>query len=283
MREKQKQLDKKFGIDREKLNSDIEKKRIEDEQKLKEVGVCENHGEYKKYTKMFNGKLWGPIDCPQCAHEENEALRKEASEIERLNLIKERLKVSGIPKRYAGKIISDVDCNYHTDENLRAIANKTVKIISRYIDSFKERFEKGTSGFLSGACGTGKTMIACIVVDSVIRIGHAAKYITAWNLIQDIRRAYNSDESVQGIVKKYVNIDFLVIDEIGVQGGTNDERVLLYQVIDGRYNEMKPSILISNSKDPVSDGYLDARTVDRLKENGGFSISFDGESYRCRK
>ena len=283
LRKKQQELEERHGIYKNKLKADIEKKQIEIEQKSKELGFCEKHGEYNKYFTLLSGKLMGPIDCPKCAEEENEAKKIKEAERLRLDLISRRLEVSGIPKRYAGKSIADVDCNYHADENLRATANKTVKIISRYIDSFEERFERGTSGFLSGACGTGKTMIACIVVDSVIRLGHAAKYITAWSLIQDIRRAYNSDESIQSIVKKYVDIDFLVIDEIGVQGGTNDERVLLYQVIDGRYNEMKPSILISNSKDPVSDGYLDARTVDRLKENGGFSISFDGESYRCIK
>ena len=100
-------------------------------------------------------------------------------------------------------------------------------------------------------------------------------------MIQDIRAAYR-DKSTTLLeqIKKYISLDLLVIDEIGVQHGTDDERVLLYQVIDGRYNNIKPTIIISNSKNPVDDGYLDLRTIDRLKEGGGFSITFSGESYR---
>jgi hypothetical protein len=48
----------------------------------------------------------------------------------------------------------------------------------------------------------------------------------------------------------------------------------------GRYNEVRPTVLISNSKDPVEDGFLDLRTIDRLKDGNGFSITFNGDSYR---
>lgn len=267
-----------------KASEEKKAKAIEEEKKLNEKGFCKKHGEYNLFFKTgFLDRIIGPFDCPWCKKEKEEldaAERKERQRTEKMELDFLR---SGIPKRYAGKKLDDIDCEYHSDPKNMALAKKTVRIVSKYIETFDERFDKGTSGFLSGACGTGKTMIACIVIDSVIRGGHSGRYITAWNLIQEIRKAYGTNESIQDMIKEFIHVDFLVIDEIGVQGGTNDERVLLYQVIDGRYNEMKPTILISNSKDPVADGYLDARTVDRLQENGGFSISFEGDSYRCRK
>ena len=124
-------------------------------------------------------------------------------------------------------------------------------------------------------------MFACMVVENAIRSGFYAKYITAWRMIQEIRIGYSaSDTSIVNQIQLFISPDILVIDEIGVQHGTEDERVLLYQVIDGRYNEVKPTILISNSKNPVDDGYIDTRTIDRLKEGGGFSMTFNGESYR---
>lgn len=283
LKRKQAELKKRHTI----LDSESEKekaKELEDKKKLNEKGFCEKHGEYGIFFKTgFLDRIIGPFDCPGCRKEKKGIEAKEKEKQKRYENIEWNFLYSGIPKRYKGKTINDVDCDYHSDPENRALAKQTLKIITKYIETFEDRFEKGTSGFLSGACGTGKTMVACIVIDSVIRGGRAGRYTTAWNLIQDIRKAYSTNESIQSIVKEFVSVDFLVIDEVGVQGGTNDERVLLYQVIDGRYNEMKPTLLISNSKDPVADGYLDARTIDRLQEDGGFSISFEGDSYRVKK
>ena len=160
-------------------------------------------------------------------------------------------------------------------------SRQAVELSKYYLDNFREFSTRGASGFFSGGVGTGKTRLACIICENVSKMGFKAKYITAWQMIQDIRTAYSDKStSIQSMVSKYILCDFLVIDEVGVQSGTNDERVLMYQVIDGRYNHVKSTILISNSKNPVKDGHLDQRTIDRLKEGGGFSMTFNGESYR---
>jgi len=179
-----------------------------------------------------------------------------------------------IPARYRNKKFGDLLAT--NPESVKAIS--TVRL---YVDNFETALERGASGFFAGGVGTGKTLLACMIVERVLKIGKRAKYTTAWGLIQDIRAAYRDKSlSIQSQVSKYTSLDLLVVDEIGVQNGTDDERVLLYQVIDGRYNNVKPTIIISNSKNPVADGFIDLRTIDRLKEGGGFSITFNGESYR---
>lgn len=180
---------------------------------------------------------------------------------------------SGVPKRFKNKTLHDINLK---DKEM----SQAVKSISGYIKTLKDRILSGSSGFFCGNCGTGKTMLACIIVEEACRQGHGAIYTTAWNMIQTIRQGYQPGNFVGVYVQSYINKPLLVIDEIGVQRGTEDERVLLYQVIDGRYNEVRPTILISNSKNPVEDGYIDLRTIDRLKEGGGFSITFNGDSYR---
>jgi len=189
------------------------------------------------------------------------------------NYVEQFLNNSGVPKRFKGKHLKDIEiCN---DELVAAVAT-----IKSYLTAFSERLTLGTSGFFCGNCGTGKTMFGCIIVEDVCRQGYQAHYTTAWKMIQQIRRGYSAGGSVSQYINEYISKALLVIDEVGVQNGTADERVLLYQVIDGRYNEQTPTILISNSNDPVKDGYLDLRTVDRLKEARGFSFYFEGESYR---
>lgn len=191
-----------------------------------------------------------------------------------------RLAASNIPKRFRGMRFSDIDLFYNRKKEDNRKLAETVKIVKSFLKTFPERRRQGASGFFCGECGTGKTMLSCMMVEQVIQQGFSAHYTTAWKMIQRIRKGYQKDRSTAAYVGDYISHDLLVIDEIGVQHGSNDERVLLYQVIDGRYNDIRPTVLISNSKNPVEDGYLDLRTLDRLKDGGGFSITFNGDSYR---
>lgn len=231
--------------------------------------ICEIHGQYDWH--------W----CPECRDIEiKEAEIKEAA-LEKKFKIEKYNRESNIPKRFKGLDINKIDLNYHKKKEDNKKLKSTVSTVKGYLSTYPERLLKGASGFFSGECGTGKTMLACMMVENIINQGHSAHYVTAWQMIQEIRKGYGKiEESISFFVNQYINKSFLVIDEVGVQHGTDDERILLYQVIDGRYNEVKPTIIISNSMNPVEDGYLDLRTIDRLTDGGGFSITFNGESYR---
>lgn len=237
-----------------------------------ETGYCVTHGEFNRLRELFGGRVIEQ-DCPTCHDENVKQKEKERKEAERVMQIDILLYQSNVPKRFKSACLDDFQ--EHAENHKTA-----KKTISGYLKSFQDRLENGTSGFLCGNPGTGKTLLGCIMVNYVIHQGFRAQYTTAWAMVQCIRQAYSGGGSAQTYIEDYVRPDLLVIDEIGVQSGSDDERNLLYQVIDGRYNNVKPTILISNSKNPVSDGYLDLRTIDRLKDGGGFSITFDGESQR---
>ncbi|MNL75123.1 DNA replication protein DnaC [compost metagenome] len=72
----------------------------------------------------------------------------------------------------------------------------------------------------------------------------------------------------------------LVLDEIGVQHGTDTERMLMFSILNERYNQMKPTILISNLAREPLEKYLGERAFDRMREGGGRMVVFDWESYR---
>ncbi|MBF0229171.1 MAG: ATP-binding protein [Desulfamplus sp.] len=240
-------------------------------QKIEKI-TCIKHGEYDSHVVGYKDQLY-PQSCPKCRNDEVEKQRAKEAEYDRQQKVIRYKNESGIPKRYKDRKITDVKDNESTA--------KALKWLNRYLEVLEERLQIGVSGSLCGDCGTGKTLMGCMMVNEIINRGHSAKYITAWKLIQEIRAAYNApDLTLAGQIREFIYPEFLVIDEIGVQAGTQDERNLLYQVIDGRYNEMKSTLLISNLKDPVADGYVDARTIDRLRENGGFALTLSGHSYR---
>lgn len=239
-----------------------------------EIAICEIHGKYES-TKQFRpgGKVF-KRQCPECELLGKKEIEEKEEKKQFQAQVTKYILESGVPKRYKGKVLGSVD---KAKPGVKEIVNSVLF----YMNNFENAMQYGASGFFSGECGTGKTMFGCIIVENAIKKGYHAKYITAWDLIQELRKGYSySDITVKDQLAQFIKFDLLVIDEVGVQRGSEDERILLYQVLDGRYNEIKSTILISNSKNPVKDGFLDLRTIDRLKEGGGFSISFTGESYR---
>ena len=79
----------------------------------------------------------------------------------------------------------------------------------------------------------------------------------------------------------WANIDLLVIDEVGIQFGTDTERMILYEILDLRYEAMRPVILTTNITDLKSlEKLLGERIIDRLFEGESKIVLFEWESHR---
>jgi DNA replication protein DnaC len=76
-------------------------------------------------------------------------------------------------------------------------------------------------------------------------------------------------------------VDLLILDEFGIQIGSEHEKMLLFRIINKRYENLKPTILISNLS-PAEIKNFEERIFDRLKENG-ILLSFSSESNRKSK
>jgi len=82
-------------------------------------------------------------------------------------------------------------------------------------------------------------------------------------------------------LRRMGELDLLVIDEVGVQFGTDTERMILYEVLDLRYEAMLPVILTSNIRNMKTlEKLLGERIIDRLFEGESRILFFDWESYR---
>jgi len=238
---------------------------------------CKAHGDYRSVQgNLFGILAWSK--CPACVEEFNKkALDTVDQEESKKNQerIEKALSNSGIPKRFK-------NC---TLENYVATAKnqKTALELTRsYIENFKEVQKTGSSMFYCGNYGTGKTHLAIAVLKKLIETKiQAGKYTTTLRMIRDIRSSYRGGNySEQQLIDKYINYPLLVLDEVGVQFGTEGEKILLFEVINGRYENYKPTILLSNLTIKEMEKYLGERVIDRLKSKTGSLIVMDWESYR---
>ncbi len=68
-----------------------------------------------------------------------------------------------------------------------------------------------------------------------------------------------------------------------MQQASDNEQHILFNVIDGRYQNALPTIIISNLTVEGVASYLGARSMDWLPEGGGRELQFLWESYRRQK
>ena len=130
-----------------------------------------------------------------------------------------------------------------------------------------------------------KTHIACALAQEYVLTSEALpkiKYTSAYRATADVKSCFNRDsqKAEWEVIKEYQNYDLLIIDEVGIQFESNTEKMIFFQIINGRYEEMKPTILISNLAKPELIEFIGDRCFDRLSGGGGAVIPFDWNSYR---
>ena len=162
---------------------------------------------------------------------------------------------------------------------------------------FVAQVNKRECGFalLVGRTGNGKTLLASLISREVKT--RDALYVRQGQLTCALRAAYNHKEVVlrrggsdedeaetpPTVLEIVQQVRFLVLDEIGCHSLANDERLLLDELIKHRYEQNKPTILISNLALDQLKEFLGDAPSDRIAcatGNGKFVLQFSGESYR---
>ena len=220
---------------------------------------CETHGSYPSLYTDENGKLVKIFDqrCPHCR----------AGEI-----FEHLLKGSMIPRRFENKTLD----GYVAKEPWQIEAKEKV---SAYCRDIVEIAESGKCLVLLGGVGTGKTHLAICMLKAMISEGGTGVFLSVSDLILSIRSTWNTGGTAEKM-NLYCDAHLLVLDEVGVQAGTENERQILFSIINRRYNEMKPTVLISNLDMAAFKSFVGLRIFDRLKEGGGEVLILAGKSYR---
>ena len=224
--------------------------------------TCPTHGDFPSVYRNPDGSL-SSIDekrCPYC-------YAKERTERE--------LKRALIPPRFQNKTLE----SYQTPHKWQLEAKTKIQ---SYIDNLDDNLANGRNIILIGGVGTGKTHLSIVLLKAVIENGGIGLFVTASDLFMTIRDTWTRSSEISTLdrVRQFVDLDLLIIDEIGVQRGTDNEREILFSIINSRYNSLKPTVLLSNLSIKGVKEYIGERTFDRLKEDGGRIVVLNGESYR---
>lgn len=264
--------------------------------KVKEKLECSIHGlvdlpyipNYKSIRDGFEGKPAISYRlsryCKSCLNDEIARLKAEHAEAES----------KAIDEAVHNKFIKNLEDRGVSIRNssvrLDAISPRNEKQSEALVSmiAMRESIKKnGNTGnlILIGSVGTGKTMLTSGMVCDLLIAKKNPATARVIDIIRSMKDTWKKDcqKTETQLIAEYVNLDLLIIDEIGVQFGSDTEKMFIFDIIDGRYNKMKPTILISNLTMQGIKECIGERCVDRLREDGGKVIAFDFESQRGTK
>lgn len=252
---------------------------VSEKPNFNEKRICEKHGEYELRFIPFGDKFMQIDACSSCVKEkadiEQEKERQEQilKEKRRISEIKQKC---GISPRNFDVTFDSFICETNEQKGAKLKA-----------EQFADDVINGGSGCLImvGNVGAGKTMLSTAIADKVIKSGKRCAIIKVVELIREIKDSWrkDSDASESQIIDYYSNVKLLILDEVGVQYGSDTEKMMIFEIIDGRYQNVKPTVLVSNLDLEGVKQCIGERVYDRLRDDGGKVIAFNWQSMRGQK
>ncbi|CAN5522858.1 ATP-binding protein [soil metagenome] len=183
-----------------------------------------------------------------------------------------------LPKRYDGFHFG----NYKPQNQSQTIALKSSM-------AFAMEYPAVDRGLLfTGSVGVGKTHLAVSILKGLTERGFSCMFYEFSSLLKEIQNSYNPNThaSELGVLAPVINIDVLVLDELGASKPTDWVRDTMAHIINMRYNERKFTVFTTNypedrpnDREETLEDRIGVRARSRLYEMCR-TVSMDGRDYR---
>ena len=229
-------------------------------------GKCRTPKQFRMETPPMEGRLF-PCPC-QC---EQERLDREAAEQE---------------TRRHRQAVADLKRRGFTDPAMRewTFANDNgkcpqMKHAHFYVDHWVTMQTENIGYLLWGGVGTGKSYFAGCIANALMEMEIAVHMTNFALILNDLTASF---EGRNDYITQLCRAMLLIIDDFGMERGTEYGLEQVYNVIDSRYRSRRPLIVTTNI--PLHDlqhpqDTAHARIYDRLLEMCA-PIRFSGENFR---
>lgn len=217
------------------------------------------------------GKIFSPKVLCDCEKERD----KQEREAERQREFADRI------KKYRNMGFPQSQMKDWTFENDDRNNEKLSNMAQRYVDNFDTFYKDGKGLLLYGDVGTGKTYIACMIANALIDKGEAVLVTNFARVLSTLQGNFNKQEYLDSLNQ----FKLIIIDDLGVERGTEYAKELVYNIIDSRYRAGKPMIITTNlslQKMATESDIANKRVYDRILERC-YPIEVAGDSRRMKK
>lgn len=214
-----------------------------------------------------------PVSC-QC--EKAEAERIEREDQEEIKKIRFRRSIEASWREDGFHDSSYLNPKFDDDDGSN---KKLTEVCKRYVSNWDKMYENGMGILLYGGVGAGKSFLAGCVCNALlekrVRIC-ATSFPRVLNVLQNL---YERKASLDRLAK----YQLVLLDDFGVERGTEYAQEQLFSVVDARYRAKKPTIITTNLsiaglENPQNMSY--ARIFDRILELCPIRLCASGTSKR---
>lgn len=229
---------------------------------------------------VFNKRMPVPCKCMK----EAEQKKKDEEEFKRKMEMVEKLRITSlIGERYKDATFDN------TDLSVGGEFEKAYYRCRKYCEIANDALAKGYGIYLYGNSGTGKTHLTACICNELINAFHQCLFTNFFEVSKLIRSTYGSNTKAEGVINRICEIDFLFIDDLGTEllkknGEDNWLQEQVFDIINKRYNNKKPTIFSSNHSlnELIEQRGMMEKTVDRIMEMSTAIIRVNGQSYRAK-
>ena len=232
----------------------------------------------KDIVKPFGKRM--PVTCDCMKEAERKEKEREAQEEKLMRLDKLR-GASLLGDRYKDTTFDNTDLDRPMD------FQKAYQRCRKYCQIPDQALEHGYGLYIYGDSGTGKTHLTACMCNELMAQMRQCLFTNFFEISKLIRSTWNGNADGENMVKRICEVDFLFLDDLGTEmvtknGEDNWLQGQVFDIINKRYNNKKPTIFSSNysMNELIADRGLMKKTVDRIGEMSTAMIKLTGESYR---
>lgn len=134
--------------------------------------------------------------------------------------------------------------------------------------------------YIFGAVGSGKTLLACAILNDLHRKGERVRFIRVQELLNKLMPG---SDDVDRIMDQVVTVPILVLDDVGASQGTDFARRMLLSIFEGRQDRSHRTVWTSNLDLEELIEFLgdDTRLPSRIAGTSKI-VRMDGDDYRLK-
>ena len=235
----------------------------------------------EKVIPVFNKHMPTPCKCMR----EKELKAKAQEEYNRKMRMLDRLRsASLLGERYANTTFDNTDMSVGGD------FVKAFERCKKYCEVADVSIENGYGIYIYGNSGTGKTHLTACICNELINQYRQCLFTNFFEISKLIRSTWGRNNTeAEIVIRRIGEIDFLFIDDLGTEalqknGEDNWLQEQVFDIINKRYNNKKPTIFSSNHSlsELITSRGMMQKTVDRIMEMSTAIIKVSGDSYRAK-
>lgn len=242
---------------------------------------CHTLRETKEIVPIFNKRM--PVWC-ECMKEKERKEKEQKEYAQKMEIINRLRSASLLGERYANATFENTDTTVGGD------FMKAFERCKKYCDVADLSLENGYGIYIYGKSGIGKTHLTACICNELISQYRQCLFTNFFEISKLIRSTWGrSNNDAEGIIRKIGEVDFLFIDDLGTEalrknGEDNWLQEQVFDIINKRYNNKKPTIFSSNHSlnELINERGMMSKTVDRIMEMSTAIIKVNGDSYRAK-